>query len=563
MMEMRRAGDGFEGRGMGRRPRLLLVSALGAALVGPASMVGLPVLAQAPSASCSVAFMQASAPADTTIVSANVVQTPVPHCRVDGYVTTVNPGPNRNNFRLQLPEKQKWNNRFYFIGLGGSGGYVPTDSQTPAGNPIVAGFAVAGTDKGHTTDMLDWSFENDPAKALDNAHRGAHVTTVAAQQMTRAYYGVKKMYRYHTGCSGGGDMGQKAIQFYPNDYDGVLLGWIGGPFPDPKKNGVIRSYSATIRELTREPGAWISPAKRQLMQAKVLEACDAADGAKDEMIWDTRQCTFDFSRLKCSGADGPECLTQPEITTVQNILRDTAFPISNIASWDYVGPTPPPWDPSPTRENLRRAASAYVILNGWARTQLMQPDRDIIKNPLTEEEIKRIEAAKLNTFAYPGGFHDVTGFEKTGGKAIYYVGIGDPAFPHVGMEEWFRILTEKIGAERRDKFTRLYQVPGWGHCGGGTGPTDGVDRMLAELIDWVEKGKAPVGIKMHRGADRAQMMFTKAGSTTSGVLIPEAVGASRDFLVCPYPLVSVFDRSKANVPGAVYRAENWSCRRRT
>ena len=34
----------------------------------------------------------------------------------------------------------------------------------------------------------------------------------------------------------------------------------------------------------------------------------------------------------------------------------------------------------------------------------------------------------------------------------------------------------------------------------------------------------------------------------------------RDFLLCPFPQVSVFDRSKANVPGAAYDAKNWSCR---
>ena len=202
---------------------------------------------------CDVASMQAAAPADTTIVSAERLQTPVPHCRVNGYVTTTNPGPNRNNFRLQLPDRELWNHRFYFIGVGGSGGSVPTDSQIPQGNPMVKGFAVAGTDKGHQTDPLDWSFQSDPAKALDNAHRGAHVTTVASQQLTKAYYGTAKMYRYETGCSGGGDMGMQAMQHYPEDYDGVLLGWIGGPYPDPKKRRPARNFAVMVREMTGNP----------------------------------------------------------------------------------------------------------------------------------------------------------------------------------------------------------------------------------------------------------------------------------------------------------------------
>jgi hypothetical protein len=511
---------------------------------------------------CDVASIQAVAPADTTIVSAQQLQKPVPHCRVEGYATTTNPGPNRDNFRLQLPTRDHWNHRYYFIGLGGSGGFVPTDSQVPRGNPIVKGFAVAGTDKGHQTDQLDYSFRSDPAKALDNAHRGAHVTTVAAQQITKAYYNVEKMYRYETGCSGGGDMGMQAMQHYPGDYDGVLLGWIGGPYPDPKKDGAVRNFAVMIREMTREPGSWLSPAKRDFVSQKVLQSCDAADGAMDEMIWDSRLCKFDFSTLACSGADGPECLTRPEITSFKNLIRDTAAPISNIASWMYLGDTPPPWDPSTSPENVSKASMAYVILNGWARTDLKQPDRDIVKDPLTEGEIEKIEHDQLaQNFPFKGGRLDLDGFENAKGKAIFYVGIGDPSFPHVGMENYFRLLTKRIGADRVANFARLYQVPGWGHCGGGTGPTDGDDKMLQSLITWVETGKGPRGIEMHRGPDRTQLMFAQAATdAVIGVPVEKSVGASRDFLVCPYPLVSVFDKSKADVPGAVYEAKNWSCR---
>jgi feruloyl esterase len=519
-----------------------------------------PTVASA-ATTCNAASMQAAAPKDTTIVSAEHLQSPVSHCRVDGYVTTTNPGPNQVNFRLQLPDRELWRHRFYFIGVGGSGGSVPTESQTPRGNPLVKGFAVAGTDKGHQSDALDWSFNTDPAKALDNAHRGAHVTTVASQQLTRAYYGAEKMYRYETGCSGGGDMGMKAMQRHPEDYDGVLLGYIGGPHPDPKKDGTVRNFAVMLREMTREPGSWLSPAKRKFAEQEVLEACDLADGAKDEMIWDSRLCRFNFDTLKCKGVDGPKCLTQPEITSFNNLLSDTAAPISNITGWAYLGNAPPPWDPSPARENAARTSSAYVILNGWARTHLKQPERDIVKNPLTEAELKTIEEGQLRASdAVAGGVTDLQGFENAKGKAIYFVGVGDPAFPHVGVENYFRILTSKIGAARRDNFGRLYQVPGWGHCGGGTGPTDGQDRMMAALISWVEQGKAPEGIEMHRGVDRAQMIFAQPADAVVGVAVPESTGTSRDFLVCPYPLVSVFDKSKASVPGAVYEARNWSCR---
>jgi feruloyl esterase len=492
---------------------------------------------------CTLPFMQAAAPADSYVVSAEVRQQPVPHCKVLGYSITTNPGPNGVAFGLQLPMQANWNGRFYFIGVGGSGGgMVPNDdSFAPR---VAAGFATAGSDKGHPG-ISDWSFNSNPAKALDNAHRGAHVSTVAAQALTKAYYGVDKMYRYHTGCSGGGDMGFKPMQYYPEDYDGVLLGWIGGPHPDPKKDGTVRSFAVMTREISREPGAWLSPAMREFLDAKVLQECDAADGAKDELIQDSRQCKVDFAKFQCKpGQAQSQCLTTPEITTVTNILRDSASPISNISSWMYLGNTPPPWQPPQAggRDQTSGAPMAYTMLNGWARTFLKQPDRADLSNRW-----------------------DLDGFEKAGGKAIFYVGIGDPAFPHVGMENWFNIWMDRIGAERRDKIAKLYQVPGWGHCGGGSGPTDGTDVMLHALINWVEKGATPGALTMHRGADRVKLLFpniqSAAGRAEAGAVVPVLTERSRDFLVCPYPQIAVFDKRKASIAGAVYDAVNWTCRK--
>src|SRR5579862_3209423 len=77
------------------------------------------------SGSCNVASMQAAAPKDTTVTAATMADSPVPHCKVEGYVTTTDPHPNHVNFALRLPPKSKWNGRFYFANQGGSGGSIP------------------------------------------------------------------------------------------------------------------------------------------------------------------------------------------------------------------------------------------------------------------------------------------------------------------------------------------------------------------------------------------------------------------------------------------------------
>lgn len=515
---------------------------------------------------CDTKSLQAVAPADTTVVSAQMVDAPVRHCKVEGYVTTTNPGPNRNNFRLQLPEKAQWKGRYYFIGMGGSAGYVPTDSQIPSGNPVTKGFAVAGTDTGHQAHLLDWSFLSDPAKTVDHVHRGAHVVAVATQQMTRAYYGADKIFRYHSGCSGGGRMGMEAIQKHPEDYDGVLLGWPGGRWPEgrPAAPSSGAAFDVMVHEMTREPGAWLSPVKLTFAEDKVTAACDEADGAKDGVIWDHRLCKFDFKQLQCKAGDAPNCLTTPEITSIENLLRRTSMPISNMSVWSsFLGATPPPWSPEPSIENMAKTAAALVIETTWARTYLAQPDRDIVKNPLTRSDLEQMDAYTkkigFNDYFNP----DLSPFEKAGGKALFWGGVSDPCCSNLANENFFIDMAGAMGgADRVAKFATLYPVPGAGHCGGGTGPDDHADQLLQALIAWVEKGEQPGAVVAHRGADRAKPAFKGDNelATQSGVAIPTGEGASRDFVMCPYPQVSVFDKSKASVPGAVYEAKNWSCR---
>src|SRR5262249_59491510 len=73
-------------------------------------------------AACTLAALQAVAPADTTLTAVTLVPatgTLPEYCRVDGYVTTPEP-VNTVNFRLGLPTL--WNGKFYFQGVGGFGG---------------------------------------------------------------------------------------------------------------------------------------------------------------------------------------------------------------------------------------------------------------------------------------------------------------------------------------------------------------------------------------------------------------------------------------------------------
>lgn len=514
---------------------------------------------------CSVDTIQNYAPADTRITSAVPTSEPVAHCRVEGTITTTNPGPNQVNFRLQLPEED-WTGRYFFIGMGGSAGYVPSRSQVPAGNPLLAGFAVAGTDTGRQGHMLDWAFLDDEAKALDHRDRGAHLTNVAAQQITRAYYGTDDMYRYMSGCSGGGRMSTEAIERHPEDFDGVVLG-------APGDWTTILSFIYNVQQMTREPGSWLSPAKLAMLEEKVTAHCDAIDGVEDGLIRDPDACDYNFAQLRCQDGDATNCLTGPELKSVEAILEGPigpdgdpirpGWPISNMTAWSgFLGPVPPPWSPEPSMENIAKSAGGYVIANTMAKAYL-GPGVDVLEDfdVSNQDHIDAWRAGMERTgFGLPFKA-DLNEYRANGGKVILWNGVSDPCCLDAKMKAYYdKVADNAGGADKVDKFVKYYRIPGMAHCGGGTGPQDAPDQMIRAMIDWVENDEAPGKIVAHRGAERVDLLFADPETgQVSGVMIPPPKGEPHDFTLCPYPQTPTFDPTKASVEGAVHDAENWRC----
>jgi feruloyl esterase len=517
---------------------------------------------------CSIKSIQAMAPSGTTITLASSTMTPVPHCKVEGYITTTDPGPNKVMFRLQLPDTG-WNGRYYFIGMGAAAGYVPTDSQVPAGNPLYKGFAVAGTDTGHEGPMADWSFMGrNRAQAVDHVDRGAHVTAVSTQQITKAYYKTKILYRYHCGCSGGGRMGVMAIERHPEDFDGVLLGAPGG-----RSNATMIKFIVASQEMMREPGAWLSPAKLQMVEKNVTAACDETDGALDNIVADHTKCHYDVATLECKAGDSPDCLTQAEIRSIKAILvgpigpdgkpLTQGMPITNTSVWSgFLGATPPPWSADPAEVMKGHTSGGYVIGNSMAQA-LFGQDYDAVKQFDSKKQSDMDAwwaASRRLDYGLPYTAN-LAGFYKAGGKLLLWNGVSDPCCSDVELEQYYRDAAKSVpgGMKTLPRFIRYYRVPGMAHCGGGTGPGDAPDQLLEALIAWVEQGKAPDEVVAHRGADKVQLLFANPTTrTVSGVLVPPPTGEPRDFLLCPMPQTAVFNGSKAQ--GAVDNAANWSCK---
>ena len=487
-------------------------------------------------AECTVAALQAKAPQGTTITEAAIVKAAAPlpeHCRVDGHASS--PG-NEVNFRLGLPVG--WNGKLLFTGVGGLGGSI---GSLNAG--LARGYASASTDTGHVSSDPTWG--SNRAKEIDYGYRGTHVTAVATKALTAAYFNRQPQRSYFEGCSNGGRQAMMEVQRYPADFDGIIAG-------DPATGTPMQVGRAIISQhLLASPENYLTPEKVEVLSKATLEACDATDGLKDGLISSPRLCNFKPEALKCTGADGPTCLTAGQVETVKMIyaglkrpsgeMYTTGFPVGHEGSasgWQawITGRTPATPQPDgtlaftqlPSGFNLSEQNMRFLALDNDDPTFSWRT----IKFP---QDLPRLKT--MSDILSPLD-PDLRPFKNRNGKLIMYHGAADPAISAYGSIDYYEKMTKVVGGQKEaEAFSRLYIVPGMHHCSGGPGPN--TFGMLTELENWVERGVPPARV-------------IASHSTGGGRGTPGQVDRTRP--LCPYPQVARYTGS-----GSIDEAANFRC----
>ena len=73
---------------------------------------------------------------------------------------------------------------------------------------------------------------------------------------------------------------------------------------------------------------------------------------------------------------------------------------------------------------------------------------------------------------------------------MFYHGVSDPWFSSLDTVQYYdKLAAASGGIDATRDWSRLFLVPGMGHCGGGS-TLDQFD-MLSAIVDWVEKDRAP------------------------------------------------------------------------
>lgn len=529
-----------------------IVAAMALVSGGPAVAQKGPATAAVPGEAannCSRAAIRWGGPG-VEITSASWFSDPAPYCRVDGVVHTDKPGPNTVGFMIALP--QSWNGRYLMVIPGGSAGYI----VNPSREHVVAGYAVATTDKGsHSGGSLDMSFRADPGKSEDYAHRGTHVASLATQAIAGGYYARERMPRYMMGCSGGGVSTLMEAEKYPGDADGFIVG--GAP-----TSAYVQTYWAYLAQhVARDPAGWISPADMVRVGQVIMQRFDETDGARDGLIWDPTRVVLSRSLFPF--------LSDAQYSTLQSLQRglpaiagsEVAAPGYWLANPSLLGPiglgtAPPPWDGASRPPLFGSTVLSMKALRGGSYDALTQMD---FSNPAHRNEEAAIWS-RVGGYGYkPANLRRLSGGNA---KLIMWTGASDEAVPPAYTANYSHGVRALYG-KASEEFFQSFFVPGMFHCRGGEGsPTDSSRALLEAMQRWVEGGQRPTQILMSNSARDIEVNSTSntamyvSGMTTQKAAAAPLAPPSRTYRICAFPSVAAFSGGKG---ADVNDARNWRC----
>lgn len=449
------------------------------------------------------------------------------HCHVEGEIdrrTGVDGKSYALRFAVNMPDA--WNGRFLFQGGGGLNGNLaePQGMQATGGQSALSrGFAVVSTDSGHEGAGFDGSFFADQEAALNFYFLGNMRVTNVAKPLVESYYAETIDKAYFVGCSTGGREGMIMAQRYPYLYDGIVSG--APAIRTGLSNLALRWMNVHWNQAAAKdanglplPGGTYTEAESALVVDGLLQACDALDGLADGLVFDIAHCAFDPMTLACPAGQTANCLAPAKADA---LVKAIAGPVDSRGVQVY------PRFLLDTGIDDRGRGQGGMLAGGST-----PPEGPRVEGMLRQD----VDAEFIEAMATDASQGNATGLQLSsfaghGGKHIFYHGVSDPWFSAMDTVEYYQNMAAvNGGVEAVDQWSRVFLVPGMGHCAGGTA-VDSFD-MLQPLVEWVENGVAPDSV------------------IATGASLP---GVSRP--LCPYPQHPHYSGS-----GDPNQAENFQCR---
>jgi feruloyl esterase len=427
-------------------------------------------------------------------------------------------------FAVALPVS--WNGRFLMQGGGGLNGNVAVPLGSVAAGDVSAlerGFAVVTTDSGHQSGaVFDAGFLGDQEAALNFLYESVGKVAQVGKQIVSAHYGRAAAHSYFVGCSTGGREAMLMSQRYPRFFDGIVAGAPAmrtsfSNLADKWVTVALNQVAPKDEQGRPQSIHALSESDKKLVIDSVLKSCDALDGVRDGMIFDPSGCRFDPADLVCKGSKTDSCLTAAQAAALK---KGFAGPKDSRGVQVYPGF----W--------FDTGIAAQGIPAG-----LLNPGPSPVAGPVFATEMNMDKeaigaASPIAAIGDTAHWTQLNTFSEHGGKLIFFHGVSDPWFSAQDTVRYYEeLVANNGGPEAVSKWSRLFLVPGMGHCAGGPATLDHFD-LIDPIVKWVEQGEAPPSVP------------------ATGMDFP---GRSRP--LCPYPKHTHYKGK-----GDSERAENFECR---
>ena len=443
-------------------------------------------------------------PAPGAATAATQHPEPIPqHCRVK---LTLKPSSDSNIYSELWMPADGWNGKLLVVGNGGFAGSIQGYGDMQVA--LRLGYATAATDTGHNTaDGPNGMFAlGHPEKIVDFAYRALHETTVESKRLIRTFYNRTPQTRTTRAARPAGARASWRPRASPT------ITTASSPARSPTATSTCTRPARRARSSLRVIRTWLSPEKAQIVTDAVMNKCDTLH---EGFLNNPQQCTFDFSKFLCKGAESNECLTQPQLKAVEMFYGGVKNSRGEVIFAGQVLGNPLTPQRSSQTVNVSDTVRIWAFQNADYDWRTFDIDRDM---PVIDQKIGFVDATDP----------DLKKFKAHGGKLLLYAGWGDTGITPKNTVEYYESVVNKMGKAETNDFARLFMVPGMGHCRGGNGP-DTFD-TIGTLETWREKGTTPAAIA--------------ATNKTSGLSRP----------LCPYP-----HTAKYKGTGDLKDSANWAC----
>ena len=318
-----------------------------------------------------------------------------------------------------------------------------------------------------------------------------HTAVVVGKQMTELFYNRTYTKSYYMSCSTGGRQGFKAVQEFPEDFDGVVAGAPAFAFTN------LTSWSGNFFKITGPPGSptFVPRSMWAAIHEDILQNCDKLDGAEDGILEETSLCRYDPAGLACKNLDSKSsiCLTEAQVNTVKQVYSPF---LQKDGSLIY------PRMPPGTGFSPLFDGAPFSITKEWYRNVVFgNKEWDPANLSLADIEF----ATKLNPNNIETWKGDLNEFKNQGKKVIHYHGLADPLISAENSARYYEHVrtTMNLNYSEMDSFYRYFRISGMGHCGNGDGAwafgqnakavavTSAEGNILTAIIRWVEQDVPP------------------------------------------------------------------------